>query len=121
VALLLHYLFLAAFSWMLCEGLLIFLLLYLVFYKGFFKEWKFFTCLGWGMKYISAFQMANCFFAIGLPIPIVVISVAVSHEQYGTSKALVQIPGCTYLLNFPYRVDAGYQIPMELFGHSLLQ
>ncbi|XP_065910295.1 uncharacterized protein [Dysidea avara] len=70
VALLLHYLFLAAFSWMLCEGFLLFLLLYLVFYKGFFKEWKFFTCLGWG-----------------LPIPVVVISVAVSHEHYGTSRA----------------------------------
>ncbi|XP_065917797.1 latrophilin-like protein LAT-2 isoform X3 [Dysidea avara] len=66
VAILLHYFFMAAFSWMLCEGILLFVTLQYVLYKGFFKSQKFFFLIGWG-----------------LPIPIVAISAAVSHEQYG--------------------------------------
>ncbi|XP_065910282.1 uncharacterized protein [Dysidea avara] len=66
VAILLHYFFLAAFSWMLCEGLLLFILLQFVFYKGLLKTKKFYFLVGWS-----------------LPIPIIVVSAAVSHEQYG--------------------------------------
>ncbi|XP_065903444.1 adhesion G protein-coupled receptor L3-like [Dysidea avara] len=65
-AILLHYFFMAAFSWMLCEGIFLFVKLHFLFYRGFFKSWIFFLLIGWG-----------------LPIPIVAISVAVSHEQYG--------------------------------------
>ena len=50
VAILLHYFFMAAFSWMLCEGLFLFITLYFVFYNGFFKHKKFFFAVGWGKK-----------------------------------------------------------------------
>ncbi|XP_065903374.1 adhesion G protein-coupled receptor L3-like isoform X2 [Dysidea avara] len=66
VAILLHYFFMATFSWMLCEGILLFTMMKFVFYKGFFKSKVFFLLLGWGM-----------------PIPIVAVSAAVSHHQYG--------------------------------------
>ncbi|XP_065901795.1 adhesion G protein-coupled receptor L4-like [Dysidea avara] len=66
VAILLHYFFMAVFSWMLCEGILMFIMIKMVFYDGFFKSRKFFFLVGWG-----------------LPIPIVVVSAGVSHEQYG--------------------------------------
>ena len=48
VAILLHYFFLAAFSWMLCEGILLFIMLKFVFYRGFLKSKVFFLLLGWG-------------------------------------------------------------------------
>ncbi|XP_065903380.1 adhesion G protein-coupled receptor L3-like isoform X2 [Dysidea avara] len=66
VAILLHYFFMAVFSWMLCEGILLFIMIKLVFYHGFLNSRAFFLLLGWG-----------------LPIPIVALSAAVSHEQYG--------------------------------------
>ena len=49
VAVILHYTFLAAFCWMLCEGLFIVLRLYFALYNGFFLNWKFYVALGWGM------------------------------------------------------------------------
>ncbi|XP_065901690.1 adhesion G protein-coupled receptor E2-like [Dysidea avara] len=66
VAILLHYLFMAAFSWMLCEGMLLFIMIKFVFYHGFLKRKLFFVTFGWG-----------------LPIPIVAASAALFHEQYG--------------------------------------
>ena len=48
VAILLHYFFMAAFCWMLSEGVLLFIMLYFVFYKGFFKSKKFYFAIGWG-------------------------------------------------------------------------
>ncbi|XP_065915266.1 uncharacterized protein [Dysidea avara] len=69
VAVILHYTFLAVFCWMLCEGIVIYILLYFVFYKGFFKTWKFYMILGWG-----------------LPIPVVAISAGAAHKQYGTDE-----------------------------------
>ena len=48
VAILLHYFFMAAFSWMLCEGILLFIMIKFVFYKGFFKSKVFFLLIGWG-------------------------------------------------------------------------
>ena len=47
VAALLHYLFLAAFCWMLCEGVMIFLMLVRVF-STLSKRWWFFLLLGYG-------------------------------------------------------------------------
>ncbi|XP_065903381.1 adhesion G protein-coupled receptor L3-like [Dysidea avara] len=74
VAILLHYFFMAAFSWMLCEGILLFIMLKFVFYHGFLKSKIFFLLLGWG-----------------LPLPIVIVSAAVSHEQYGIGDAICWI------------------------------
>jgi hypothetical protein len=42
-----HYLFLAVFSWMLCEGIVLYLLLVVVFHSGKSHSRSFF-CLGWG-------------------------------------------------------------------------
>ena len=50
VAILLHYFFMAAFCWMLSEGVLLFIMLYFVFYQGFFQRKKFFFAIGWGKK-----------------------------------------------------------------------
>ena len=47
VAALLHYLFLAAFCWMLCEGVMLHLMLVAVFSK-LSRKWWFFLILGWG-------------------------------------------------------------------------
>ncbi len=47
VAALLHYLFTAVFCWMLCEGIMVFLMLVLVF-STLSKKWWFFLILGWG-------------------------------------------------------------------------
>ena len=49
VTVLLHYFFLAAFCWMLCEGIIIYVLLAQVFYDGFFKRLRFYSMIGWGM------------------------------------------------------------------------
>ena len=46
VAILLHYFFMAAFCCMLSEGVLLFIMLYFVFYNGFFKRIRFFLQLG---------------------------------------------------------------------------
>lgn len=48
VALALHYLFLAAFCWMLCEGILLYLLLVVVF-STLSRRWWFFLLIGYGM------------------------------------------------------------------------
>ncbi|XP_065914251.1 adhesion G protein-coupled receptor L3-like [Dysidea avara] len=69
VAGLLHYFFLAAFTWMLCEGIYLFVHLNFIFYSGFFTKWYFFVGLGYG-----------------LPIPIVAISAGVAHDYYGTDR-----------------------------------
>jgi len=57
MAILLHYFFLAAFSWMLCEGILMFVMLNFVFYEGFFKSRKFFLLLGWGKGMLNFFPI----------------------------------------------------------------
>jgi len=46
VAALLQYIFLAAFCWMLCEGVMLYLMLVVVFSK-LSKRWWFFLLLGW--------------------------------------------------------------------------
>jgi len=57
VAALLHYLFLAAFCWMLCEGVMLYLMLVVVFSK-LSKKWWFFLLLGWS-KYIRNVKYHN--------------------------------------------------------------
>jgi len=84
VAILLHYFFMAAFSWMFCEGFLLFVTLQFVFYEGLFNRRKFYFVFGWS-KYTMLPRIPNyiTFYLLALPIPIVVVSAAVSHEQYG--------------------------------------
>ena len=48
VSILLHYFFMATFSWMLCEGIILFVWLNFLLYDGLFKTRKFFMILGWG-------------------------------------------------------------------------
>ncbi|XP_065911131.1 latrophilin-like protein LAT-2 [Dysidea avara] len=67
VAALLHYFFTAVFTWMLCEGIILYILLVKVFNTGVGQRKLFFFTLGWG-----------------LPIPIVAIPVGIAHDQYGT-------------------------------------
>jgi len=74
----------AAFSWMLCEGILLFIWLNFVLYEGIFKTRKFFLLLGWGKYQQTRYYDAHLVQCTGLPLPIVIISSAVSHEQYGT-------------------------------------
>ena len=52
VAALLHYFFLAAFCWMLCEGVMLYLKLVVVF-SNLSKKWWFYLLLGWGECSIS--------------------------------------------------------------------
>ena len=47
VAALLHYFFLAAFCWMLCEGIMLYLMLVVVFSR-LSRKWWFFLIIGWG-------------------------------------------------------------------------
>ena len=47
VAVLLHYLFTAAFCWMLCEGIMLYLMLVVVF-SSISKKWWLFLLIGWG-------------------------------------------------------------------------
>lgn len=51
VALLLHYLFLSAFCWMLCEGIMLYLLLVVVFSKM-ARHWWLFLLIGYGLYII---------------------------------------------------------------------
>ena len=61
-----------------------FIMVKLVFYQGFFKSKLFFLLLGWG-KFTAVELMYHNYTIVfvGLPIPIVVVSAAISHEQYG--------------------------------------
>jgi hypothetical protein len=65
VAGLLHYLFLSVFCWMLCEGIMLYLMLVIVFSK-LSKKWWLFLIIGWG-----------------LPVIVVGIAVSVQYEDYG--------------------------------------
>ncbi|XP_065916129.1 adhesion G protein-coupled receptor E2-like isoform X3 [Dysidea avara] len=69
VAALLHYLFTAVFSWMLCEGILLYVFLVKVFNLGSFTKKKLYFIFGWG-----------------IPVPIVAISVGIAHDHYGTDE-----------------------------------
>ena len=46
----------AAFCWMLSEGVLLFIMLYFVFYEGFFKRKRFFFAIGWGKKSLCTYM-----------------------------------------------------------------
>ena len=50
VAALLHYFFLAAFCWMLCEGIYLFLILVIVL-TTLSKKWWLFLLIGWGKTF----------------------------------------------------------------------
>ncbi|XP_065913056.1 uncharacterized protein [Dysidea avara] len=67
VAALLHYFFTCVFTWMLCEGIMLYFLLVKVFNTGLGKNKLFYLATGWG-----------------IPVPIVAIAAGVAHEHYGT-------------------------------------
>ena len=58
VTVLLHYFFLAAFCWMLCEGIMLYLMLVVVFSR-LSKKWWFFLLLGWGKLRTCSVQTLN--------------------------------------------------------------
>ncbi|XP_064386426.1 latrophilin-like protein LAT-2 isoform X1 [Halichondria panicea] len=68
VAVLLHYLFTTVFFWMLCEGIMLYLMLVLVF-SQISKKWWIFFIIGWVV-----------------PVIPVAISAALIHDQYGTEE-----------------------------------
>ena len=98
-----HYLFLAVFAWALCEGISIYMWFVALFYKGTFQRLRFFLLLGWGKlcytQYITIDSSKIVYksplepytiliviinsVAVGLPIPIAVVSAAVSYNNYG--------------------------------------
>ena len=103
----------AAFCWMLCEGIIIFILLYFIFYNGFFKSKKFFFLVGWGkfhtvsktyktVYYIPLDNLSSdvqyicilTYLHIGLPVLIVAISVGVAHRHYGINDRWVDSECC---------------------------
>ena len=65
VAALLHYLFLSVFCWMLCEGIMLYLMLVLVFSK-LSKKWWMFLIIGYGeLSVVSPellYVMVTCFY-----------------------------------------------------------
>jgi hypothetical protein len=65
VTALIQYFFLSAFSWMLCEGVMLYLMLVQVF-STLKQKWWFFLLLGWG-----------------IPLPFVIIGLGALHGEYG--------------------------------------
>jgi hypothetical protein len=100
VATLLHYFFLAAFSWMLCEGIVLYNLLVKVFGANERKWIYIFTALGWG-----------------IPIPIVGVSVGVRWnyyripQSYNTSSSLYNVTKACWL-SHEYGTIAAFIAPM---------
>ncbi|XP_064386127.1 sushi, von Willebrand factor type A, EGF and pentraxin domain-containing protein 1-like isoform X2 [Halichondria panicea] len=68
VAALLHYLFTTVFFWMLCEGIMLYLMLVVVFNR-ISKKWWIFFIIGWVV-----------------PVIPVAISAGIIHDQYGTEE-----------------------------------
>ena len=100
MATLLHYFLLASFSWMLCEGIMLFLLLVVVF-STMAKKWWGFLIMGWGM--LSRWHVALLHYApytalLGLPLPVVIVSVAVRHSQYGIRDSNGNLIAYVYLI-----------------------
>ena len=70
VAFLLHYFFLAAFSWMLCEGVVLYNLLVKVF-KANDRKWIYiYTALGWGeAAFLCCMKTCMCVCVLELLVP----------------------------------------------------
>ena len=66
---------------MLCEGIMLYFLLVKVFNTGLGQRELFYFTIGWG-KFIHHYVYIK-YILIGIPIPIVAISVGVAHDQYG--------------------------------------
>ena len=90
-----QYFFLAAFMWMLCEGILLYLMLVVVFVR-LRTNWWAFLLLGWGegkwiaveltqLCDISFMHGSACFYIhVGLPLVLVAPGMAMRYEQYAT-------------------------------------
>ena len=105
MAALLHYFFLAGFCWMLCEGIMLYLMLVVVFSR-LSRKWWFFFILGWGkytissqlwtldtiynilhMPYIHVSTMHTCtLYFLATPLLPVVIGLAAGHNGYGVTN-----------------------------------
>ena len=87
VAVLLQYFFISAFCWMLCEGVILYMMLVTVFGNKLNRR-RFFFTLGWGEhKCTEEIVLCNytiIFFTLGPAIPIVAISAGIVHRHYGT-------------------------------------
>ena len=82
---LLHYLFLSSFCWMLCEGIMLYLLLVVVF-SAMSKKWWLFLLIGY-REFVYSDMMYHrhyppSYFVV-TPLPIVVVSVSSRHSYYG--------------------------------------
>jgi hypothetical protein len=76
VTALIQYFFLSAFCWMMCEGVMLYLMLVAVF-STLKKKWWFFMLLGWG-----------------IPLPFVVIGLGSVHDEYGVRDITGKLQYC---------------------------
>ena len=67
VAALLHYLFTAVFCWMLCEGIMLYLMLVIVF-SELTKKWWIFFLLGWGELVVGKQNISSYLSVLGLQL-----------------------------------------------------
>ena len=102
VAGLLHYLYTAAFYWMLCEGLMLYFKVVITFSrvsKYLSEKWWFFFLIGWGTyvwcSLLSILNLAlhhyviiitSLLHHIGIPVIPVAVSIGLIHEQYGNDR-----------------------------------
>ena len=56
----LHYLFLAVFSWAICEGIIIYVLFVALFYKGIFQRLYVLLVIGWGKQHLCFIVIIVC-------------------------------------------------------------
>ena len=79
---LLNYFFLAVFCWMLCESVMLYLLLVVVFSK-LSKRWWFFLLLGWGKQTLHwCYKTHTLFKLVGPPLLIFAITYGAFRDRY---------------------------------------
>ena len=102
MAALLQYFFTAVFSWMLCEGLVLYFLLVKIFNTGLGERKLFYFALGWGKNFIFCLNgNTNVSQYTGIPVPIVAISAGVAHDQYGyvyDDLWVILLLSCIYII-----------------------
>ena len=57
VAVLLHLFFTAAFTWMLCEGIMLYIKLVKIIYSGIFTKWWLYMVIGWGKSVFNVLHI----------------------------------------------------------------
>ena len=84
VAALLHYFFTAVFTWMLCEGIMLYFLLVKVLNIGVGLRKRLYFVFAWGKTLKAARVISMYMLSIGAPFLIVAIAFGVAFDQYGT-------------------------------------